>query len=898
MFTNIRLSQTLSNTVLLENSAAVRLAQPDPIAVTQIQASQKVLVQAIDTVPVLKPALTTRLEQVRWINPGLAAEIALIREPIVGVPRSQITVPICPSPTVTDEVLFEAATTATKFYLPRYRVAERNQQVQISLAPSPQGWGLTIHLEKYPAAAIQEQVRTAQEIDLDHSISVILQHRLTPGVENGGQKELIFQEVTAEPGGVRSVLQVPTMSERDLLYQVLTNPEYAAVLTIRRSAKVAIPLSESAATSGAIVSSGTGTIRGTWTFSFDTGVEGGTGDVWWEQETEVLRRMVPRGNAQIVSLGSRDFDAIAVAELQSLSYGTAAIDGSVIRWRKRLPIDTIPIFRQSDPESLRMNHKVDSSVLKINPNAFRKLGVSNFRPPIDVDRIDIGRILIRRPPIVIDDNDPTEGLSNSLTNGNVFAVRTNSGNFAKVQVLSYGYDLQVQWVTYRPQIEPQFREVTRVLDVQSDRTPFVFPPSLHPYIFSGITGTNTTFKPNLEQVNGHSYYQDPAERHVFYYLPDSFKLVRLPESPHYPFLKVLIQPIENSEEVQVTINYWAYPYVDAARLEAAAKVLRAKVSDPLPAGVTGIVFEPLVASQPRLFLGLPKGDGSLAYQERSEVLVELRTGFRDSRTFSLQDFQAIYDAIFSPTTQLFQGQVRVSFPDGDHTEIIPFIAQMNDLVGENFDYTKEIDTTTGVIRATLKNTIESPIRINRLGVKVAYDNDAKIDGVISLLSAALPMELKPDESLSFTVTPVSVIAGNNPSEIYFDLSGIEILADSKAIWGKILASQSTMTHERAISVKTTKAVFGDRIAAISVDLKLGPTIDFMRDATPEQLTAAANVTTPIRDLILHEADSGTYEYRSLVILNDGNKVEDPANQWRLQNSETLWITNTELPPLP
>ncbi len=876
MFTNIRLSQTLSDTVLLDNAATVRLAQPNPIAVSQIP---EMSVREIDTVPVLKPVLTTRLEQVRWINPELAAGIATIREPIVGVPRNQITVPICPSSTVTDEVLFEAPATATKFYLPRYRVAERNQQVQISLAPSPQGWGLTIHLEKYPAAAIQEQARTAQEID--HSISVILQHRLAPGAESGGQKELIFQEVTTEPEGVRSVLQVPTMSERDLLYQVLTNPDYAAVLTIRRSAKVAIPLSETAATSGTIVSSGTGTLRGTWMFSFDSGVEGSTGDVWWEQETNVLRKLVPRGTAQIVSLGIRDFDAITAAELQSLSYGTAAIDGTVIQWHRGPLNQPTSMFKKADPEELRLNPKV-------NPNVFRKSAISNFRP--------IEGTSMRRPPIVIDDDDPTEGRSNSLTNGNVFAVRTNSGNFAKVQVLSYGYDLQVQWVTYRPQIEPQFREVTRVLDVQSDRNPFVFPPNLHPYIFSSITGTNnTTFKPDLRQVNGYSYYQDPAERHIFYYLPDSFKLVRRPESPHYPLLSIRFQPVENSEDVQVTIDYWAYPYVDAARLEAATTELRKYIPDPPLPGITGLVFQPLVASNPRLFLGLPKSDGSLAYQERPDVLVELRTGFRDSRTLSLENFQAIYDAIFSPTTQLFQGQVQVSFPDGQHTEIIPFIAQMSDLIGEKFDYTKEIDTTTGSIRATLKNAVESSIRINRLGAKVAYDNNTQSDGVIVSLNTALPMELKPGESLSFTVAPASMIAGSNPSGIFFDLSGIEVLADSKAIWDTIVLPQSTMTYKRAINIKTTKAVFGDRIAAISVDLKLGTTIDFMRDATPEQLTAAANVITPIRDLILHEADSGTYEYRSLIILNDGTKLEDPANQWRSTSSETLWITNTELP---
>ena len=41
-------------------------------------------------------------------------------------------------------------------------------------------------------------------------------------------------------------------------------------------------------------------------------------------------------------------------------------------------------------------------------------------------------------------NDPT----NKLVNGDVFAVKTTQGNYAKVKVLNYGYDLTIQWVTY------------------------------------------------------------------------------------------------------------------------------------------------------------------------------------------------------------------------------------------------------------------------------------------------------------------------------------------------------------------------------------------------------------------------------------------------------------------
>ncbi len=128
----------------------------------------------------------------------------------------------------------------------------------------------------------------------------------------------------------------------------------------------------------AVVSSGTGTLKGTWLFDFDTGamVNSGTADVWWEQVDTVVRKMVPRGGATIVNLGPVNFNALTHVELQGLTYGATPIPGN---------------------------------------------------------------------------NDA----SNQLVAGDVFAVKTNAGNYAKVKVLTYGYDLQLQWVTYR--LKPAYR---------------------------------------------------------------------------------------------------------------------------------------------------------------------------------------------------------------------------------------------------------------------------------------------------------------------------------------------------------------------------------------------------------------------------------------------------------
>lgn len=125
--------------------------------------------------------------------------------------------------------------------------------------------------------------------------------------------------------------------------------------------------------SAVVVSSGTTTLKGTWSLDLDTGTQSGPGtarDIWWEQQTAVARRMTPQNSAGILNLGVVDFNAITADGLAGLPYGATPIPGN---------------------------------------------------------------------------NDAT----NQLVPGDCFAVRTNQGNFSKVKVLNYGYDLNIQWVTYR-----------------------------------------------------------------------------------------------------------------------------------------------------------------------------------------------------------------------------------------------------------------------------------------------------------------------------------------------------------------------------------------------------------------------------------------------------------------
>lgn len=83
-----------------------------------------------------------------------------------------------------------------------------------------------------------------------------------------------------------------------------------------------------AATTATTVPSKNGSVRGTWTYDFETGVEGGDGtDIWWQQKTSTTRSLSPRNGAQLVNMGAIDYEKVDLAKLRSLPYSTAEIVG-------------------------------------------------------------------------------------------------------------------------------------------------------------------------------------------------------------------------------------------------------------------------------------------------------------------------------------------------------------------------------------------------------------------------------------------------------------------------------------------------------------------------------------------------------------------------------------------
>ncbi|HEX5433624.1 MAG TPA: hypothetical protein VFY05_05260, partial [Candidatus Angelobacter sp.] len=94
-----------------------------------------------------------------------------------------------------------------------------------------------------------------------------------------------------------------------------------------------------------VVSFGTTILKGTWTFNFDTGAQGAPGpDVWWDQQTNVLRQMVPQGSARIVNIGITNFNALTPATLQKLTYTTTPIAGNNDLSNRLVPGDVFAVL--------------------------------------------------------------------------------------------------------------------------------------------------------------------------------------------------------------------------------------------------------------------------------------------------------------------------------------------------------------------------------------------------------------------------------------------------------------------------------------------------------------------------------------------------------------------------
>ncbi|HII00320.1 TPA: hypothetical protein HA351_01265 [Methanosarcinaceae archaeon] len=391
--------------------------------------------------------------------------------------------------------------------------------------------------------------------------------------------------------------------------------------------------------------------------------------------------------------------------------------------------------------------------------------------------------------------------------------------------------------------------------------PFYFPPELHGYIFRDL---KEDFQVGFlcRQVEGRTYYQDPEEPRVFYYLPDSFKLARRTSPPYTPLISVRFTGDE-----EVSLEYTARPQVNRKRFKKALKKLAAFVP-PGPAGlpqeINRVKLRPLLAEpgKLRLYMALPGSGGTGPLTERKGAYVDLRVGIRDRLALSVRELREFFEALYRPEASLFQGRVGVELGKGQKAAV-PFIARLEDMAGRLLEY-KERETPSGSREISLRNRIESPLQIKGLTVNL-FRKQEKIDSELRGLS--LPRVLDPGQELHFFVRPGDPEAWNEAFKVRIWLENVEVLPDPEAVWDSIVDPRLP-PEPRTLSVKTF--LFGDeeaaaRISELIIEFEGGNSVELSRKCS----AATVTLNVPLKDQVFCRSNCGEYQYTVKIVDKKG-----------------------------
>jgi hypothetical protein len=476
----------------------------------------------------------------------------------------------------------------------------------------------------------------------------------------------------------------------------------------------------------------------------------------------------------------------------------------------------------------------------------------------------------------------------AVARNQVISVRLGDESLAKLLVVDSNELLSLRWTTFS--VAALYKEETFRLDLSRLRESFIFPPNLYPYIFRGIEdvpGGRPGLVRRTVEWNGtqHPYYQEEAQRRLFYFLPDAFKIARRAAPVRAPEMTINVTSPDGSlEKTMGSLSYVAVPGTDAARLESARKRLQAYV--PEGGGEAGL--ELLPATKLSFKLGLPRPGGTaVSFTEQKDALVTM-TKLRHSIELPIEALQAVFEGIFSSSSLVFQGQIDVTLSDRDAIPPIPFEARMNDLAGDPLECSLRRQESR--MEASLRNIIESPVRIRQMKVTLRSGNrvtSAKMEGLV------LPLDLAAGQRVAHVLIPDTPFEPTEETEAHFDLREVEVLPDREAIWDAVLETTVQPEYVRKVSVRTVVELFRGpepRISLIRVNLQRGGGAIVSVDLTEQQLEAGASLRAPLRDYVLGKADPGVFQYQVLTVRGG---MRPPASAWK-EATTNLIITTEDL----
>lgn len=439
-------------------------------------------------------------------------------------------------------------------------------------------------------------------------------------------------------------------------------------------------------------------------------------------------------------------------------------------------------------------------------------------------------------------------------------------------------------------------------EVFSTRMEFLFPESLHGYIFKKAGGNapgRSGFIKHTVSWKGdeHTYFQDEARPDHFLYLPDSYKLAQVEGPVRVPWLWVDFEG-RNLADLKAKIQYRLAGYVDTERIQDAAKKLISKVEG---GAVEGLVFELLNSADEATYkLTLP---GLNISADRPDAIIDPGNYIEDALpAMSIDSFRSVFDLLLSPDERdiTLRGQVNLKL-GGLLIPPIPVSIRLSDIAGEFFDSSQTIDAAAGKITVSVKNAIESPVLVMGLAVeiqsaKMFFPAHAEGEGLV------FPRQLAAGETLVFNVIPDAPIPEWITPEVILDWEDPTILPDSAALYDSIVSKSVNASFEKAITIKVHAFADDPTIADIGIKFKnseTGPVLMPTTLSRPENgdnelmqtVGTVVNLPLPLQDYIRNLPTFGQYWYQLTVYRTTG----DTTGQWVLDSSDFINVTTDKLP---
>lgn len=403
--------------------------------------------------------------------------------------------------------------------------------------------------------------------------------------------------------------------------------------------------------------------------------------------------------------------------------------------------------------------------------------------------------------------------------------------------------------------------------------PFSFDVGLNAYMFD-VPGdlrpsmTHVLLRGELDAGDGRPpivYYQDTAFPDLCYYEPQEFRVPRKDEAPFLPAISIAFFDVALGDETQGGgVNYRAHmafratPYLDRTQLTRLRQHLGA-----------GVELSALVPEDSVLRLRLPNDAGtSFSDVERPEASISLDDGIIDEVPLTPDALAAVITGL---QTGGITGEVIASLP-GNRTTSIPIRLSLHDAGGILADRTFRGAVSEGRVRVTLRNRIESPMRINEFLA-------TRVENGMAFPEANPGLQIAPGAfaDIDYRIEPPNLVVTDIDP-----LIRVSIEPDMPALLPSIMVNRGYAADTFPLSVSVDPVYFGQVMPGDAAPLT-GLLVEFSGDASVV-LDAAdpdedVKVRLPILEWLLKRPNGERYEYRVTNLTGGQDAARAGVGQW-------------------